>query len=404
MYSIKGIAGMENGFRLLIGLWVVAMGVPFQPAHACMWDYDTIAMERAQFPEALELITGKFARHSEAFYQWRIEDRLKRIELEPDNLALLDDLAVAYDKVGNHDDAIATMLRKEERQPGLYETAANLGTFYIHAGELEKGLEFIEKAIKINPDAHFGREIYQKHLVEYLLYVREHGNAELPMRLLWPPTAVHEGGAVRSYPPGAEDPGPEQRVAHGFYDWIPIPEVNHEAAVKGVLGMMRFGSYDSPILLEALGDLLAYGPRFGEATGLLASRAFLKASYEVNDEASREKYRELATMAIELQTGGAGNQLTLEELEADFKKELAEAEAWYAQVKADELAWIESGQNPEALFAEKYFKTPVIESSPSAGAPSPTLLEWIGLFGAALGIVFLVYRFSRRVVQRYRTG
>ena len=61
------------------------------------------------------------------------------------------------------------MLQKEQLYPGLYETRANLGTFYIHAGELEQGVEQIELAIEINPDAHFGREIYQKHLVNYVL-------------------------------------------------------------------------------------------------------------------------------------------------------------------------------------------------------------------------------------------
>jgi len=39
------------------------------PAIACLWDYDTLAMERQKFPDALELITGKFLRHSKPFYE-----------------------------------------------------------------------------------------------------------------------------------------------------------------------------------------------------------------------------------------------------------------------------------------------------------------------------------------------
>lgn len=54
-------------------------------------------------------------------------------------------------------------------KPGRYETAANLGTFYLHAGIFKKVLAYIEKALKINPDAHFGREKYQKLLVEYII-------------------------------------------------------------------------------------------------------------------------------------------------------------------------------------------------------------------------------------------
>ena len=148
----------------------------------CLWDYETIQMEKVRFPGAAELIAGEFRRHSPEFYQWRIEDRLKKIESHPDDLSLLDDLAVSYEKSGQTDLAIQTMLDKDQRQPGLYETHANLGTFYIHDGQLEKGLAEIRKAIEINPDAHFGREVYQQYLVEYLIASRdEDGQLHLPL-------------------------------------------------------------------------------------------------------------------------------------------------------------------------------------------------------------------------------
>ena len=38
-------------------------------AFACLWDYDTLKQERARFPDALEVITGKFLRHSPEFYE-----------------------------------------------------------------------------------------------------------------------------------------------------------------------------------------------------------------------------------------------------------------------------------------------------------------------------------------------
>ncbi len=116
------------------------------------------------------------------FYRWRVEDRQKRITTEPDRIELYDDLAVAYDKLGEHEKAIETILAKEKLKPGLYETYANLGTFYIHNGQLEEGLKHIDKAIEINPDAHFGREKYQRMLVEYVLTKRSRGVAELPLR------------------------------------------------------------------------------------------------------------------------------------------------------------------------------------------------------------------------------
>jgi hypothetical protein len=44
-------------------------------ALACLWDSDTSQMERLRFPGVLEIITGKFVRHSRAYYEWRIGDR-----------------------------------------------------------------------------------------------------------------------------------------------------------------------------------------------------------------------------------------------------------------------------------------------------------------------------------------
>jgi tetratricopeptide (TPR) repeat protein len=169
------------------------------PALACLWDYDTLQMENQRFPEALELITGKFLRHSPEFYQWRIADRQKKLEREPQKLEYYDDLAVAYEKTGDHKKAIETILKKDKIKPDQYETSANLGTFYIFDGQLEKSVPCIEQAIAINPDAHFGREVYQKILVEYMLSKMKDGKLTLPLRSAeYEPEDVHGPGFLHS--------------------------------------------------------------------------------------------------------------------------------------------------------------------------------------------------------------
>ncbi len=50
-------------------------------AVACSWDYDTIRRERTRFPGTLELLTGKFLRHSPEFYGWRVADEIGRKKL-----------------------------------------------------------------------------------------------------------------------------------------------------------------------------------------------------------------------------------------------------------------------------------------------------------------------------------
>jgi tetratricopeptide (TPR) repeat protein len=327
------------GMKLV--MQAIAVVVAAQTVQACMWDRDTLAMEKRTFPEAPDLIAGKFLRHSPNYYKWRIQDRLALIQTTPRRLALYDDLAVAYDKTGQSDKAIETMLKKESIQSGLYETEANLGTFYIHSGQFEKGVLHIDRAIKINPDAHFGREIYQKLLVEYVLSKQIDGAYALPL-----------------------SSNERMMGGRGFADYVLTTEKidahskpgkdELEKALKGILGMMRFGHHDHPVLLEALGDILISK---GGAKRL-ASRAYLKASYSVSDTKVKQAYREKASNALSMQTRHRAtyDQLTLDELEASFMKELKQAEVWYQKIVAKEAAWMKAGKNLDDAFTGEYYE------------------------------------------------
>ncbi len=335
-------------------------------AMACLWDYDTLKMERARFPSVLELITGKFLRHSPEFYKWRIQDRLERLKSDPTNVSLLDDLSVAYDKTGDHDKAIATALAIEQMQPGRYETAANLGTFYIHGGRPKLGLPYIDKALQINPSAHFGRERYQKLVVEYVLSRRPEGPVRLPLADVTL-SSTDDPKKVSVY----------ADITNAFDDFLKqgrheqISSEEAAEAVKGILGMMKFGNYDSPILLEALGSLLAlkgYYPKVDAK--LLAARAFLKASYETSDASAREAYRRMAHRAIYMQTSRNQEQVSLEWVEAGFKQELDDARAWYTDLREKELSWIRDGLNPETEFDRLYMAEPESNGAAMEGAMS----------------------------------
>lgn len=353
---------------------------------ACLWDYDTLKMERARFPDTLELITGKFLRHSPEFYRWRIADRLKRLESDPNNVRLLDDLAAAYDKTGEHDKAIETAERTERIKPGRYETAANLGTFLFHAGRLNDGLPHIDRALKINPDAHFGREKYQKLLVEYVLKQRAGRAVKLPL-------------ADRTLHPGADPDRPrpgDAKVENRFRDFLGSVEPDspsHDetaAAVKGVLGMMKFGDHKSPILLEALGTLLLSRQYDAQFNGKhLACRAFLKASYEAADGPIRTEYRSMAMDALRMQTDGphSHRQITLEEVEAEFRTELAEAQEWYSELREKELTWIRDGKNPEVEFDKLYDAEPQLSGSASDAARSAIRVVGLAVVGAGAALV-----------------
>ncbi len=379
---------MQSRHRL-VGVLLVLAGVP-ATALACLWDYDTLKQERARFPTTLELITGKFLRHSKEFYEWRIQDRLTKLKADPSNLGYRDDLAVAYEKTGRHAEAVETILAKEKTKPGEYETYSNLGTFHILAGDFEAGLPYIDKALAINPDAHFGRERYQKWLVEYALERKRQGKIEFPLQ-------GRPAAPVPAVPPGAGafHAFLEQRLGRGQ---LSVEEV--QKAAKGVLGMMRFANHDNPLLLEALGDLLLHSEPHVDAK-LLAARCYLKASYEVQDEAARQAYRALAERALHMQTVGpfGTSQLTLADLESEFKAELADADRWYAELKEREIGWIRDGKDADAEFDRLYAEEPVLGET---GLIASVLGSKLAV-GAAVALVILagimVFRRARRSVR-----
>ncbi len=313
---------------------------PPQLVFACLWDYDSLAMERARFPEAHELIVGNFVRHSAVYYVWRIADRSKKPTEERTPLDY-DDIAVAHDKLGSHDKAIETIHEKMERFPneGQYESEANLGTFLIHNGQLEEGLVHINKAIEINPDAHFGREVYQKLWVEYLLEQATPSDIADETE-----NRIHAVGFAR-YVFRARQPKSEEQLAE------------MQAAVKGVLGMMRFGHYDSPILLTALGDLLCVSDfNLSDDATMLASRAYLKASYETDDPAKAAQLRARAEIAIQ-----NFHEKDFSEIEWGLKEEIKQGDLFFQQIAADETAWAESGRNLDEEFSKKYYQAPELE-------------------------------------------
>jgi hypothetical protein len=141
-----------------------------------------------------DVLHERFPRHGTAYYRER--NRVVRRALEGKKdlpreryFALLDDLGVGLEFAGEHDEAIRVLRDKlrEQQELGLggrelYSSYANLGTFLIlgpfrqvRPGNAEdkktlaEGLELIHRSIEVNPEAHFGREIWQGVIIEYMM-------------------------------------------------------------------------------------------------------------------------------------------------------------------------------------------------------------------------------------------
>lgn len=319
----------------------------------CGWDWDTLQMEKRDFPSVHELIVGKFLRHSSSFYKWRIADRVEKLKIYPDSLELYNDLAWAHDKLGDHQRAIQLMLIKDSLKPGIYETHANLGTSYIHAGELELGLKHIKKAIEINPEAHFGREVYQQYVVEYVLERRDSSSKAIQFPL--------SSGKQPDFYSFLKERHFKDAIAAGSNKNAEIAK-----AIKGVSGMMKFGNYDSPVLLECLGDLL-YARKHGQLRGAghLASRAYMKAGLSMPNDSLKAIYFDKAKQSIEKKYADRGTiveenypVITMKKLEQTLKLEILTADQWFETVENNEQAWIDSNMNADSMFAVTYYEEP----------------------------------------------
>ena len=112
------------------------------PVRACLIDRysDSLAEEARELPDVVQVITGRFPRNPPLFYQIRIARAQQEIRAHPRNFPLYDDIAVAYDRLGNDDAAIQWIETKRRLLPPFdahnrvlkeqwYRYYANCGTF-----------------------------------------------------------------------------------------------------------------------------------------------------------------------------------------------------------------------------------------------------------------------------------
>ena len=345
---------------------------------ACDWDTETLLQERSRFPSALEIILGKFPRHTPEYYQWRLQDRLKKLESDPNNDLMLDDVAVSLEKLKRYDEAIEVAQKQLERNPDRYESIANLGTFYIHDGQLAEGLKYIERAIEVNPDAHFGREKYQAILVKYVMQHASEDGIKLPLGRQRKKNKYDELPFVNFLLD-------ELIERNEFVPERPnsrLPQEQLQEATKGILGMMRFSRYNSPILLEVLGEI-----QQTQSANQLAYRAFLSAAQNTDDKRAKEEYKKMASdvvaFSLESLRSGKGIDVSDETIAEDFQKEQKDASEWFAKLASDEKQWIASGQAVDVKFNEKYRK-PVAAIVTDRPEPEPEIYVYrdpsVGIF------------------------
>lgn len=192
---------------LILLALVVSMFTPRDPHAACYWDSDTLRTEAKGLPEAIDTIVGRFDRYPDLYYQMRLDRAAKALATNPDLLEELDDAAMASERLGKSDDAVAWLEKKHavlERLKAAkgeldpiykdhqYRYLANLGTTLAHRwlrdganrekmDDLNRSRDLIAEAIALNPQAHFGREKFQLMAIEWLIAPKVTEYESLPL-------------------------------------------------------------------------------------------------------------------------------------------------------------------------------------------------------------------------------
>ncbi len=150
------------------GVVAGALALQPAPAQACGWDYETYHAEAKSMPCVFDALLGYWPEHTNAYHERRIEAFDIGLAWMPDWTDGLDAKGISLLKLGRLPAAEAVMKHRYEVAPQAYASHANLGTLYTFTGAYDDAIVHIDKAMAIEPEAHFGREQYHRDLVDYL--------------------------------------------------------------------------------------------------------------------------------------------------------------------------------------------------------------------------------------------
>ena len=165
VFAPKPMMGPIPRILLLSALCLTAAA----PSRACMNDYrpNVAAMERSRS------LLDQLTKH-ELKEPWpERRDRLRQLLAEGGDFRVKNDLATTLAHTGEVAESVKLLEEIEAEKPGLYSTAANLGTAYELSGDDRKALEWIRKGIERNPDAHDGSEWLHVRILEAKLALAE---------------------------------------------------------------------------------------------------------------------------------------------------------------------------------------------------------------------------------------
>ncbi len=346
--------------RISVPLAILVAG----SASACYNDRDTLGFELRDRPDAQRALTGRFERNPPLYYEMRVA----RLRAQPRlTTAEHDDLAVALDRLGRSEEALAALDPRVLQTPDdRYRFSANRGTIRAHrwirrgarASEIHE-LWVVEHdlvdALAINPNAHFGREAVQLELIRWL---------------------------------DRSAPKPEERD-ETLGSWL-RRRVQGVDPVVGLEGLIELGgAWESPDVALAVAVLEDDPKTFSIEE--MAYERYRELRHEGRPTLSRMTADEAENQGLELGMTPPAGEPTVAE---SFHRLRAEAEAWNRSRTAFMLARLKAGRHPDTdpTFWNGWRDAPMPRLDPSHRLKHTDLqYRWFIAFavGILLGIIAL---------------
>jgi hypothetical protein len=421
-----------------------------------------------RFAMVHDVIHERFPWHGPAYHQERnrraraaiAEEDAKRKPGEAPSAAYfahVDDLTVGLERLGQHQEAIALMQDKMRRQEAagqkgrdLYSSKANLGTFLIlwqiqegfadrdaAKKRLTEGLKLVRESMEVNPEAHFGREVWQAVLLEYLIAALDDptlltrfdmiGNDLTSSRVShrvfsmqfahkWNRSGLKDDAAVYLRKQAGENIAEQASVTDpkvfreeirrvGAEDpaWVDAVKPSQSKAVPfdepvlGIVGMWRYGGGANPHFALALAEIMArVGQRY--IAWCAYERAVLLSDHFSTDPAIVQKLVEHCR----------ASQSRLEEympseerdqLRPRFQKELAFGQRYQAAYQEYEAKRIAEGADiDDPHFYDAFDAAFKAEHGPNATIATPVGDEDKFIVGPSWGEWFAMLSWSRVVL------
>jgi hypothetical protein len=371
-----------------IGLILLGAVIASQ-ASACAWDYDTLSQEAQKSPDVLAALVGRVRTFPPEYYEFRIRRSSEIVAKDPKNLDELDNLIVAHDKLKDAKASFRYLAMKRkalDAKPNKdheYRYWANLGTVEAHEwvrqgkkddALIKSAIKNLETCIKLNPSAHFGREIVQVRMLQVMLEQVQDSQRKTP----------------RAYD--------EESALDVFM------ELGRDKIRKGAIGMMSVGSGpDSAVLVAVLSHSIE------KSDGILGSVAANRLSELVNGHSrgstrqrmSSELGRYDTTSYKDFPFGDIlRSPMDFEQVDAEYDRLRQEARE-YRKLTDDYIKTrLKQGKHPDndPRFWDDWQvpPAPVLNSILNPGVPFTTKLiaAFVGLIGVL--IPFGIYRLVRR--------